>query len=112
MNRDRKRALTAAYKERKARPGVFAIRCTITGEAWVGASRELHNRQNGFWMGLRLGSHPKRELQTAWKAHGEAAFVYEELEELDAEGLEGWALDQALKARAARWKAELGALDL
>ncbi|MBP7704980.1 MAG: GIY-YIG nuclease family protein [Caulobacter sp.] len=112
MNRDRKRELTSAYKERKARPGVFAIRCAASGEVWIGSSRELHNRQNGFWMGLRMGGHPKKALQAAWKAHGEASFSYEELDELDAEGLEGWSLDLALKARAAEWRERLGAAEL
>lgn len=109
MERDRKRALIAAYKERKARPGVFAVRCPAAGLVWVGRARELANRQNGIWAALRFRGSPFASLQAAWSAHGEAAFVYEELEELEAEGLDGWALDQALKARAAAWCARLGA---
>ena len=110
MNRDRKRELAAAYRERKARPGVYAVRCTASGEAWVGGSRDLADgRKNGLWFSLRLGSHPNRALLAAWKAHGEAAFVYEELELLDSEALSGWLLDQALKDAIAAWRGRLGA---
>lgn len=108
MNRDRRRELTAAYKERKARPGVFAVRCPAAGLTWVGAARELENRQPGIWFMLRLGQHRNKPLQAAWAEHGEEAFVYEELEAIDADGLSAWAVNHAVKDRAAHW---LGALD-
>lgn len=109
MNRDRKRELTAAYRERKARPGVFAVRCAAGGQVWVGSSRELLNRQNGIWFSLRQGSSLNRTMQQAWRDHGEAAFVYEELQVIDGEGLSAWSLDQALKDAAAAWREELAA---
>lgn len=110
MNRDRKRELTAAYKERKVRPGVYAVRCTTSGEAWIGTSRDLTaSRRNSLWFGLRMGSHPNRAMVAAWKAHGEASFVFEELEELDGETLSGWLLDQALKDAMAAWREQLNA---
>lgn len=109
MNRDRKRELTAAYKERKARPGVFAVRCAAGGQVWVGSSRELFNRQNGIWFSLRLGSGRNRSMQQAWRDHGEAAFTYEELQVIDGEGLSAWSLDQALKDATAAWREQLGA---
>lgn len=109
MNRDRKRELTAAYRERKARPGVFAVRCAAGGQVWVGSSRELLNRQNGIWFSLRQGSSLNRTMQQAWRDHGEAAFVYEELQVIDGEGLSAWSLDQALKDAAAAWRQQLAA---
>lgn len=109
MNRDRKRELTAAYRERKARPGVFAVRCAAGGQVWVGSSRELLNRQNGIWFSLRQGSSLNRTMQQAWRDHGEAAFVYEELQVIDGEGLSAWSLDQALKDAAAAWREQLAA---
>lgn len=109
MNRDRRRELTAAYRERKARPGVFAVRCAAGGQVWVGSSRELLNRQNGIWFSLRQGSSLNRTMQQAWRDHGEAAFVYEELQVIDGEGLSAWSLDQALKDAAAAWREQLAA---
>ena len=109
MNRDRKRELTAAYKERKARPGVFAVRCAAGGQVWVGSSRELLNRQNGIWFSLRLGSHPNRALVQAWKEHGEAAFTYDVVEELPDDERSQWELTNALKDLSAKWRETLNA---
>ena len=109
MSRDRKRALTAAYKERKARPGVFAVRCLAAGQVWVGTSRDLTSRQNGIWFALRMGTSLNRAMQQAWREHGEAAFTYEDLQVLDGDGLSTWLLDQALKDAAAVWRDRLGA---
>lgn len=109
MSRDRRKELTAAYKERKARPGVFAVRCTASGEAWVFQARNLENRQSGVWFSLRQGGHRHAVMQAAWKAHGEAAFVYEELEAIDAEDLTSWQVAERLKALDAHWTAKLAA---
>ncbi len=35
MTIDRK-AATATWKERKNTPGIYAIRCTVSGETWMG----------------------------------------------------------------------------
>jgi hypothetical protein len=109
VSRERKRELIAAYKERQARPGVFAVRCAAGGQVWVGSSRELANRQNGIWFALRLGTSLHKAMQQAWRDHGEAAFAYEELQIIDSDGLSAWSLDQALKDAAAAWRARLGA---
>lgn len=109
MSREHRKALVSAYKERKPRPGVFAIRSLSGGGDWVFSTPNLENRQNGLWFSLRLGSYPHRELQAAWKARGEADFRYEELEVLDPEGLTAWQLSERLKAREAHWRTALAA---
>ncbi len=75
MTPDRKAAV-AAYKERKALPGIYAIRCTATGEAWVGSAPDLATIQNRHWFALRQGGHTQPGLQQAWARHGEAAFEF------------------------------------
>jgi hypothetical protein len=80
----RKQAV-ADYKSLKPRQGVFAVRCAPTGHAWVGASRNLDATRNGIWFVLRIGSHRDAALQADWQAHGEEAFRFDVLEELDAD---------------------------
>ena len=63
MTEDRKAAI-AAYKERKVIGGVYAVRCTATGEVWVGQWPNLATIQNRIWFTLRQGSHPNPDLQT------------------------------------------------
>ena len=104
---DRKAAI-AAYKERKTPFGIFAVRCSATGQVWVGRSRHLDTQQNGLWFSLRLGSGMNRDLQAAWNAYGQAAFTFEELERLSDETLP-YVRQAKLKERLAFWKVECGA---
>lgn len=110
MDKASRRDAIREYKERTPRRGVFALRCAPTGDVWVSASPNLDKQQNSTWFGLRLGSHPNRALQAAWKAHGEDAFTYEILEELDADAdTSAYAVRADLQALEEKWRAQLGA---
>ena len=106
MDKQRRRDIAQAYKDRKVPVGVFSLRCDPTGETWLGMSRNLEGAANGVLFGLRMGSHRNRALQAAWTAHGEAAFTYAVVERLDEDltaiGREDW-----LKARLRHWIAAL-----
>jgi hypothetical protein len=108
MNKEERKAAVAAYKERKAPAGVFAVRCIPTGEAWVGQALDLGTIRNRVWFVLGHGSHPVRTLQAAWTAHGGEAFAFEELERIE-DDLPSYARNAALKERVGHWRAELGA---
>jgi hypothetical protein len=109
MDKQSRRDAVRDYKERKLSAGVFAVRCTATGQAWVGAARDLDQKQNGVWFGLKTGGHSNREMQAAWNAHGEAAFAYEPLEVLDSDGASRMGVEMMLKEAEARWRDQLGA---
>jgi hypothetical protein len=108
MKQDRKQ-LVRDFKERKVAAGAFVVRCAPSGQVWVDVSPNLHNRQNGLWFSLRLGSHPNRALVQAWKDHGEAAFTYEVVEELPDAERSQWEMTNALKDLSARWREALSA---
>jgi hypothetical protein len=109
MDKTSRRDAVREYKERKPQVGAFAVRCAATGQAWVGVSKSLDQMQNRIWFGLRTGGHPNRELQAAWREHGEAAFSYEPLEALDVEDASPLAIDLKLKDVEKRWREQLGA---
>ena len=102
-----KKAAIAAYKERKAEAGIYAVRCRATGESWVGRTQDLAKAQNGLWFTLRLGTSPNRAMQQAFTAHGDSfAFdILERLEEIEQDYLRA----AALKERTAFWRESLGA---
>ncbi len=108
MKQDRKQ-LVRDFKERKVAAGAFVVRCPPSGQVWVEVSPNLHNRQNGLWFSLRLGSHPNRALVQAWKDHGEAAFTYEVVEELPDAERSQWEMTNALKDLSAKWREALSA---
>ncbi|HZZ31084.1 MAG TPA: GIY-YIG nuclease family protein [Phenylobacterium sp.] len=109
MDKQSRRQAARDYRERKVSIGIFAVRCAVTGEAWVGVSRDLAQQQNRVWFGLKTGGHPNRALQAAWTHHGETAFSFEVLEAAPAAELSDYERGNLLKARDAHWRAELTA---
>lgn len=109
MDRTVRRQAVRDFKERKAAAGIYAVRCAASGEAWVGASRNIDAQQNGLWFGLRTGGHPNRTMQAAWAAHGADAFAFEVLERIDREDLTPLGLADLAKAREQHWRTALGA---
>lgn len=62
--------------------GVYCIRNTINGKVYVGsAAVSFRSRWNHHQTFLRRGKHCNGYLQNAWNKYGEAAFVFEILEE-------------------------------
>jgi len=77
-----KKELKREYKEMKFPMGVFRIRNTADGKAWIGSSTNLKAVWNSERFQLRLGSHPNRILQKDWLKFGEDKFVYEIVDEI------------------------------
>jgi len=109
MQKEIRKAAIAAYKERKACAGIYAVRCAASGQVWVGQTPHLDTIQNRIWFSLRQGGHPNRALQAAWTQHGADAFALEPIELL-AEEVSRYVRDALLKERAAHWQARLAAL--
>jgi hypothetical protein len=80
-----RRQIADEFKERKVPRGIFAVRCSASGDAWVGSSPNLSAARNSLWFQLRGGLSRHGALQRAWKQHGEDAFSLEVLEQFDDE---------------------------
>jgi hypothetical protein len=106
MKTEDKKAAIAAYKKRNSVAGIFALRCTASGQTWVGQALDLEKIQNRIWFTLRLGNHTNKGLQFAWSAHGEDSLVFETLERLKEEELP-YIRDALLKERAGHWRLRL-----
>lgn len=103
-----RKAAIAAYKERKSKAGIYAIRCQASGQCWVGRSLDLDKIQNRLWFTLRQNGNPHRSLQLAWQQHGADSFTLDILEMLDEEELD-YIRDAKLKERLEHWSRMLGA---
>jgi hypothetical protein len=108
MNVSDRKAAVAAYKERKAVAGIYAVRCTASGRVWVGRTPNLPAVPNRLWFTLRQGGHQSRSLQSEWERHGAESFAFEELERLEDEPI-AYILDKRLKERAEHWRDRLDA---
>ncbi|OAJ67177.1 GIY-YIG nuclease family protein [Gluconobacter cerinus] len=111
MQRETRKAVTAAYKERTVTSGIYVVRCVTSDQVWVGSTPDLSKIQNQLWFTLRLGSHPHRSLQDAWTAHGGDTFSFEVIEELKDED-NAYVRSATLKELLAKWTAEIKAVRL
>ncbi len=59
--------------------GVYAIRCTVNGRAYIGSSKNIHGRWAEHQHKLIAGTASKR-LQNAWNKYGAAAWTWAILE--------------------------------
>ena len=80
-----RRQIADAFKERKIPRGIFAVRCSASGDTWVGSSPNLNAVRNSLWFQLRGGLSRHATLQEAWKQHGEEAFTLDTLQQFDNE---------------------------
>ncbi|CAH1673489.1 MULTISPECIES: GIY-YIG nuclease family protein [unclassified Chelatococcus] len=108
MNREERKALVAAYKERKTVTGLYAIECTATGAHWAGRAPDISTIWNRLEFTLGQGLHRHSGLQAAWHAHGGHAFRLRILETVD-DDMPSFAAERLLRERLAHWCAELNA---
>src|ERR1700733_12906010 len=101
---DRKEA-ARQFKERKPSPGIYALRCSATGRAWVDSSPNLDAAQNSQFFQLRQRLHRNKELQAEWNAEGEASYEFVVLESLP-EDTPALKLRDVLKERKQFWAAQ------
>lgn len=111
MKGEARKAAVAAYKERTVAAGIYAVRCSATGETWVGKAPDLSTIENRLWFTLGQGGNPHRDLQAAYRQHGAAAFSFEVVERLRDEDIK-FGRDDVLRKRRAHWADKLGAASL
>jgi len=83
MEKQNKKEMLAAYKERKMIGGVYAIKNTANGKILLLSATELQGSKNRFEFSQKTGSCVNVKLQEDWNKLGSAAFVLEILEELE-----------------------------
>jgi hypothetical protein len=110
-SRELRKEAVRKFKEQKPLLGAYAVRCIVTGNVWVGVSKNLDATKNGSWFSLRNGSHIEKSLQAEWNAHGEQSFTYEILAVLD-EDVHAMEVDDLLKAQKKQWMTQCGARPL
>lgn len=110
MKGEARKVAVAAYKERTVSAGIYAVRCSATGDIWVGKAPDLATIENRLWFTLREGGNGYRGL-LAWRDHGAETLSFEVLERLKDDDLK-FGRDDVLKKRRAHWAAKLEAVPL
>lgn len=107
VDKSRRKELMQQYADRDPPNGVFAVRNSVSGEVWVGHSKNVDKQKNGLWGRLAGNQCVNKDVQASWTKHGEAAFSYEILEQLTE--TDPHAIQRLLPERAAEWREQLKA---
>ncbi len=83
MEKDKKRALANAYKERKVIGGVYSITNRETGKKYIFGSRDLSGAENRFRFMQTTDTCTVLPMHKEWAHYGRDAFYYEVLETLE-----------------------------
>ncbi len=65
--------------------GIYRILCKVTGDCYIGQSRDIYLRWSGHRNKLRKGEHLSVRLQSDWNKYGESAFEFAVIEEVKGE---------------------------
>jgi len=108
QRRSHQRQLVRDYKDNPPPMGVYAVRCTADGYAYLNAAAHVNGALNRDRFQLRMGGHPDRRLQQAWRAHGEDAFRFDVVDVLKRrdDAPPGTDYRAELAALLALWKEE------
>ena len=63
--------------------GIYRIRNTLNGKAYIGSACDIRRRWNEHRSMLARGTHHSRHLQAAWNLYGADAFVFDVVELCD-----------------------------
>jgi hypothetical protein len=74
-----RRRLSRAARDAFPPMGVYAVRDGTGGRVRVGSSRDVYARLNRIQFELRMGGHPDKDLQSAWR-QDPARITFEVLE--------------------------------
>lgn len=80
---NRRKELSAAYKQRTLRGGVYVIRNTTNAKYILGSALDLQSVHNRFAFAVSTRMAPHPALRDDWRALGPQAFTLEVLEELE-----------------------------
>lgn len=88
MDKQKKKELTSAWKERHPEMGVISILCAATGDEFLGISKDTSKGYNRHRFQLSANLHQNKELQELWSTYGEDRFEYKVLSALEYDDTE------------------------
>lgn len=100
---ERKKDLILSYKERPIVAGIYQIKNTVNGSFLLGSRLNLDGVWNKHQFMLSVGSHRNKQMQQDWRKYGEAAFVFEILEEVKTNEKRPFQIEEELSLLEEIW---------
>ncbi len=113
MDKQNRKQLVDAYKERKKVGGVCAIVCSANGRKLLQAAPDLPGAKNKYAFFTATGACPEIALTKDWAQFGRDAFSFDVLEELEQKPEQSTKeFREDLNALMEMWREKIGAEEL
>ena len=110
MDKNDRRAICTAYKERKGLGGVYSITNRVTGEKHLFSTPNLQGAENRFEFMVQTDGCTVLSIQKEWASYGPDAFFFEVLELMEqCETLGARAVREDVTSLEELWKEKLAA---
>lgn len=83
MDKQSRKEITDAYKNRRAVGGVFAVRNSANGKSLVQYAVDINGSKNRFEFSQATGGCAYKPLETDFKKYGNSVFTFEILEQIE-----------------------------
>lgn len=88
MDIKRKLELLDEWENRHPEMGVIMIKCTATGDEFMGISKDTRADFNSNRFKLQTDNHPNKNLQQLWEQYGNSDFEFSTIKILEYKDLE------------------------
>lgn len=102
-----KKEIKKKYKESVPPMGVYQIRNKVNGKIFIGSSKNLHGKSNGYNWLLRDGKHFNAQLQKDYNEYGADNFLFEIVDKLEPKDDPNYKYDDDLKVLEELWLEKL-----
>ncbi len=85
MNTERRKELLDEWKNRSPEMGVISICCKLTGDLFIGISKDTRADFNSNRFKLAANGHPNKQLQKLWNEYGADSFEFSLVKKLKYE---------------------------
>ena len=104
--RQTRRERVRAFKDAFPHLGIYCVRHTSTGRAWIGASRNVDGMLNRVRFELKMGAHRDASLAREWAASGADSFTFEIIDRVKQRSDPTFDYEAELAAMLSLWQAE------
>lgn len=83
MDKEKRKALTDAYKNRTVVGGVYGVRCSGNNKLWLRSTTDMKGARNRVMFSLRMNGAPEPLMRRECTEYGAESFSFVVFEELE-----------------------------